>query len=189
MKYRRYVWLAITALILIVGFVLVNQKPSFHNPLINPPQTAVEFSLPDANGKPFRMSAYRGKVVLLYFGFTNCPDECPLTMAHFKQAFDMLGDLSKNVQVVMVSTDPVRDTPQALKDFLGKFGASFIGIPGTSTQLAGIWKDYSVDVLDGGETHSSYTYVIDQRGMMRLTFDPNSNADDIASDLKLLLND
>ena len=67
------------------------------------------------------MSSQRGKVVLLYFGFTNCPHECPLTMAHLKLALEQLGDSSKDVQVLIVSTDPARDTQQTLKDFLGKF--------------------------------------------------------------------
>ena len=73
----------------------------------------------------------RGKVVLLFFGFTNCVDECPLTMAHIKLALEMLGDGAQDVQVVLVSTDPVRDTPQVLQDFLGKFNPAFLGITGT----------------------------------------------------------
>jgi protein SCO1/2 len=187
MLQRKYIWLVLTAIMLLVGYGLVNRKPAFQNPVIDPPLIAADFSLPDDHGSPFRMSAMRGKLVLLYFGFTNCPDECPLTMAHFKQVFEALGPESKNIQVVMVSTDPLRDTPQSLRDFLGKFNPTFIGIPGTPDQLAQVWQDYGVQVLDGGETHSSYTYVIDQKGMQRLTISPNTSPDAIAADLKILL--
>ena len=141
----------------------------------------------DQNGNSFYLSEMRGRVVLVFFGFTNCVDECPLTMAHFKLALGMLGDGAKDVQVVMVSTDPVRDTPQALKGFLGKFDPSFLGIPGTVDQLTKIWNAYGVVVLDGGETHSSFTYVVDKAGNLKLTFDPESTPEDIASDLKILL--
>jgi protein SCO1/2 len=162
-------------------------KPAFHNEVINPPVAAAEIKMTDHNGKDFQLSSERGKVILLYFGFVNCPDECPLTMAHIKQALETLGDQAQNIQVVMVSTDPVRDTPEALGNFLGAFNSSFIGIPGTPEELAKVYKDYGVTVLDGGETHSSYTYVIDQNGNLRLTFSPDTQPDDITADLKILL--
>jgi len=88
-------------------------SPSFRGEIINPPSPAAEIKLTDQDGRPFQMSSLRGKVVLLYFGFVNCPEECPLTMAHLKQAVETLGPAAGDLQVVMVSTDPVRDTPQA----------------------------------------------------------------------------
>jgi protein SCO1/2 len=180
--------LAITALVVSTAVVMFsNVRPSFRNREITPSVPAVEISMTDDNGKPFQMSNLRGKVVLLYFGFVNCPDECPLTMAHFKQVLQMLGPASADVQVVMVSTDPLRDTPQALKDFLGHFDPGFIGIPGSLEQLTKIWNDYGVVVLDGGETHSSYTYVIDRSGKQRLNFLPDSAPEDMLHDLKILL--
>jgi protein SCO1 len=162
-------------------------KPTFHNAVINPPVAAAEIKMTDHNGKIFQLSNVRGKVVLLYFGFVNCPDECPLTMAHIKQALEKLGDQAQNIEVVMISTDPVRDTPQALGNFLEAFNPAFIGIPGSPEELANIYKNYGVQVLDGGETHSSYTYVIDQKGKLRLTFVPDALPEDIVADLKTLL--
>jgi protein SCO1 len=180
--------LLITLSLLAVGLTAcAAPKQAFHNEVIDPPVAAAEIKMTDQNGKDFQLSSERGKVVLLYFGFVNCPDECPLTMAHIQQALDLLGDQAQNVQVVMVSTDPVRDTPEALGNFLGAFNSSFIGIPGTPEELAKIYKDYGVTVLDGGETHSSYTYVIDQNGNLRLTFSPDTQSDDITADLKILL--
>ena len=108
-------------------------------------------------------------------------------MAHLKLALDALGDNAKDVQVVMITTDPVRDTPQALKDFLTHFSPTFLGIPGTQEQLEKVWKDYGVTVLDGGETHSSFTYVVDRHGDIRETFNPDTTSDEMASDLKILL--
>ena len=162
-------------------------KPSFNGGVIDPPWPAPEIKLPDHNGNTFQLSALRGKIVLIFFGYTNCPDECPATMAHLKLALDAVGDNAKDVQVVMITTDPVRDTPQALKDFLAHFSPTFLGIPGTQEQLEKVWKDYGVTVLDGGETHSSFTYVVDRHGDIRETFNPDTTSDEMASDLKILL--
>jgi protein SCO1 len=184
------VWLKIVtclALVTLASTACATSTPTLHGAVIDPPVPAAEIKMTDHNGQPFQMSALRGKVVLLYFGYVHCPEECPLTMAHFKQALSTLGDMSKDVQVVMVSTDPVGDTSQALKDFLGKFSPDFLGIPGSPDELAKAWKDYGVAVLDGGETHSSYTYVIDKKGDLRETFVPDSTVDDLTADLKILL--
>src|SRR5436189_5236531 len=78
-------------------------KPSFKGGVIDPPLPAPEINLPDHNGNNFQLSALHGKIVLIFFGYTNCPDECPATMAHFKLALDALGDSAQNVQVVMVT--------------------------------------------------------------------------------------
>jgi protein SCO1/2 len=162
-------------------------SPAFKGEKVTPVTSAPQINMADQNGDPFQLSAMRGKVVLVFFGFTNCVDECPLTMAHIKLAVESLGNDAKNVQVVLVSTDPVRDTPQALQDFLGKFDPSYTGIPGSVDELKKVWNDYGVVVLDGGETHSSLTYVIDKQGNIQLTFDPEAAPEDIASDLKILL--
>ncbi|RPJ27591.1 MAG: SCO family protein [Chloroflexi bacterium] len=161
--------------------------PSFHGALAEPIAPAPEIDLVDQDGNMVRLSDWSGKVVLIFFGFTNCPDECPLTAAHIKQALETMGDGARNVQVVMVSTDPVRDTPQAIKEFLGKFNPNFVGIPGTVESLSRVWDDYGVMVLHGGETHSSFIYVVDQSGKLRLTFTPDTSPGEIASDLNVLL--
>ena len=130
---------------LAAGIWLFRRKPSLHGAVIDPPLPAAEIQLQDFNDQAFSMSGLRGKVVILYFGYTNCPDECPLTMAHLKQATDILGDQSEEVQVVMISTDPARDTPQAMKDFLGKFDPRFVGLVGTAGRagksLERLWRD------------------------------------------------
>jgi len=144
--------------------------------------------LQDFNGQPFALGGLSGKVVILYFGYTNCTTECPLTMAHLKLAVQSIGARAANVRVVMISTDPGRDTPAAMKAFLGGFDPAFIGLVGTPDQLGQVWKDYGVTVEDGGETHSFFTYLIDPRGNFRETFLPDSSPADVASDVRLLLN-
>jgi protein SCO1/2 len=160
---------------------------SFRGEAVEPPVAAAEIALPDHNGNALRVADLRGKVVVVAFGFTNCVNECPLTMAHIRLALDELDDGAANTQVVLVSTDPVRDTPQALKDFLGKFNPQFLGVGGTVEQLEKVWAGYGIMVEDGGETHSSLTYVIDKTGNLRLTFDQNTAPADIAHDLNILL--
>ncbi len=162
-------------------------KPSLKAEAVNPVAAAPEIGLPDQNGNNFQLSKMRGKVVLIFFGFTNCVDECPLTMAHIKLAMDSLGERAQNVQVAFVSTDPVRDTPEVMKEYLAKFNPTFLGITGSLVNLQKIWDAYGVEVLDGGETHSNYTYVIDQKGDLRLTFDPDMSPEDITADLESLL--
>jgi protein SCO1/2 len=162
---------------------------SFHAKPIDPIEPAAEIELLDHNGRLFRLSDMHGKVVLLFFGFTNCVDECPLTMAHLKLALEELGDDAGSVQVVLVSTDPVRDTPSALAEFLGHFNPTFLGIPGDQEELAAIWDNYDIEVMDGGETHSSFTYAIDKAGNLRLKIASESSPDEIASDLRILLSE
>ncbi len=174
-------------LTIVTVIFLLTSKPSYRGAVITPPWLAPEIKLTDHNGQPFTMSGQRGKVVLLYFGYVNCPDECPLTMAHIKLALQSLGDRARDVQVAMVSTDPVRDTPQALKEFMGHFDPSFLGLTGTPAELQKTWADYGVTVEQGGETHSTFLYVVDSAGDVRETFLPDAEPVDIATDLDLLL--
>jgi protein SCO1/2 len=89
--------------------------------------------------------------------------------------------------VLLITTDPIRDTPEALRDFVGRFNPRFLGLTGTEAQLSKVWKDYGVTVMDGGETHSNYIYVIDRSGMLVETVLADSGPADIAADLRLLL--
>ena len=177
---------SVTALVLATAVWIVTQKPSLHGAVINPPWPAAEIQLQDDTGQAFALSSLRGKVVVLYFGYTNCREECPLTMAHLKLALDRMGTQASDVRVAMITTDPKRDTPQALQTFLGKFDPSFTGLLGSPDQLAKVWKDYGVTVEDSGETHSFFVYVIDPSGKIRETFLPDSSPADMASDFQML---
>jgi protein SCO1/2 len=161
--------------------------PTFHGSRILTPQPAGSFTLTDQSGNTVSLTDFKGKYVLVYFGFTNCTSECPLTMGFLKQMHDKLGSLADQTQVVMISTDPARDTPAALGAFLGHFDPSFIGVTGTREALQPVWASYGVTVLDNGETHSSYLYLIDPQGNLIATYPLLQNADGITSDLQNLL--
>jgi protein SCO1 len=187
---RKALWVGIstvTALVLVTAIWFVIQKPAaLHGAVINPPWRASEIELQQANGGNFTLSSLHGKVVVLYFGYTNCPDECPLTMAHLKLALSQMGSQASDVRVAMITTDPKRDTPQALQTFLGKFNPDFIGLLGSEAQLAKVWKDYGVTVEDSGETHSFFIYVVDPAGNIRETLLPDTLPADMASDFQML---
>lgn len=190
---RKIIFIGIAILVVLsaltaIVYITKDRNPSYRGSVINPPWPAPEIKLSDHNGQPFTLSSQRGKVVLLYFGYVNCPDECPLTMAHVKLARESLGDQAQKVQVTMVSTDPARDTPQALKTFMEHFDPAFLGLTGTPEELQKAWRDYGVTVEQGGETHSIFLYVIDPAGNVRETFLPDAEPKDIAADLRLFLN-
>ncbi len=182
-----FIGAAIAILAGVSGAMYFTRVPALHGAVIDPPMPAAEIHLTDFNGQSFTLSSLRGNVVILYFGYTNCTTECPLTMAHLKLAMQSMGASASKVRVVMISTDPTRDTPQAMKTFLAAFDPGFIGLVGTQDQLAQVWKDYGVSVEDGGETHSYFTYMIDPSGNFRETFLPDSSPADVASDAGVLL--
>jgi protein SCO1/2 len=186
---QKVLWVGITSvltIVLVAAAWMVAQKPALHGAVIDPPLAASEIHLQDTNGQDFTLSNLRGKVVVLYFGYTNCPDECPLTMAHLKLAVDRLGNDAQDVRVAMITTDPNRDTARAMRAFLDKFSPDFIGLVSTPDKLAKVWKNYGVTVEDSGETHSFFLYVIDRAGNFRETFLPDSAPADITSDLHVL---
>lgn len=187
---NKALWAAgsLTALVAIAAaFSYLTSDRALRGSVINPPFEAADFSLTDSNGRPFTLSQTHGKVAVVFFGFTNCPDECPLAMANLKLAIEMLGERGENVQVLLVTTDPERDSPGALREFVEKFDPGFLGLTGTQAELSKVWKDYGVTVMDGGETHSNYIYVIDQQGMLVETILADAGPADIASDLQFLL--
>jgi len=188
---KRFFWIGTGILVLIVlaagiALILVKANQSFYGSAINPPSPASDFSLTNQTGGTVRLSDYRGKYVLLFFGYSHCKEECPATMAILAKTRSELGMQAEDVQVLFVSTDPVGDTPQSMGEFLGRFDPTFIGATGSAAELQQIWKDYGVTVLDGGETHSSYTYLIDPKGNLRMTYSYPGNPEEIAADLRLL---
>jgi protein SCO1 len=178
--------LAIAAL---AAYLYLNQEPSLRGSVIDPPMVAPEISLTGAAGRPLDIRALEGNVVLLFFGYTNCPDVCPLTMANLKRAKDLMGADAERARVVMVTTDPVRDTPEQLAAFVSRFDPGFVGLTDSPERLEPVWKAYGVTVMDGGETHSSYVYVIDPMGRLVETLAADADPAAIAADVKTLLQD
>jgi protein SCO1/2 len=167
---------------------------SFRNSDVTGAGFGGELSLTGHDGKPHSLADFRGKVVVLFFGFTRCPDVCPTTMAEIKSAVDQLGDQAKRVQVLFVTVDPVRDTPEVLSQYVPAFDPSFLGLRGDAAQTAKVAKDFKVYYQKvPGKTPDSYTmdhtaasYVFDESGRLRLFVRPGNPAD-LAADLKTLL--
>lgn len=158
----------------------------------------LQFSLPSSTGATLNGNDLHGDVVLLYFGYTHCPDVCPLTLAKLKSVLAALGAAGQRVRVLFVSVDPQRDTPPELKRYLSAFGQQFIGLVGTIDQTEAIAKRYRVgyNKKPGGKVspsgdyevaHSSGVFVFDPQGHAVLLGTPATPIADYASDLKDLL--
>ena len=163
--------------------------------VFEPPRAAPEIALPSTAG-PFKLSSYRGKVVVLEFGYTHCVDVCPVSLAALTQAREKLGPAGADVQVVFITVDPARDTAARLRTYLKPFDASFIGVTGSAQQIDSMLKSYGISatkrMVEGSKIdytmhHSSYLYFIDRQGMQRALMPFGRPAADIAHDLALLL--
>ena len=156
---------------------------------------AKDFQLPDHTGVMRSLKDFRGKLVVLFFGYTQCPDVCPTTMTELAQAKKALGADGDKVQGIFVTVDPERDTPEVLKGYMANFDPTFIALRGTPEQLAAMAKDFKVYYkrVDGKSPttytmdHSAASYVYDTQGRLRLYTRYGSGAQSLASDLKLLL--
>ena len=179
----------------VFGFARAMQPYTWHGSVFQPAGPAASIPLNDTQGRPFALSQARGKVVLVFFGYTHCPDECPLTMAKLKQVKASLGTAADQVEVVFITIDPSRDTPGVLQAYLSKFDPSFVGLTGPLSALEPVWQAYGVYQQAGGLTgqnsytvaHSTQVYVIDQSGRLRLTYSTDARAADIEQDLQHLL--
>jgi protein SCO1 len=176
---------------------LLFAKPaSFHGTSYNEPYpTAPEIKLKKMNGETFRLSEQKGKIVLLFFGYTSCPDVCPTTLAELNQVMGGLGDKAEAVQVVFVSVDPERDTPEKIQQYAEHFNQQFIGLSGPMDELKTIWDNYGVSrekvetdsALGYTVNHTARTYLVDTDGNLRLSYGFQTSVEDIVSDLKILL--
>lgn len=189
-----FILTAVLAVVLAAGFIF--RRPyAFHGTVINPPLPVTDFSLQTANGESFRLSDQQGKLVLLFFGYTSCPDVCPTTLATFKQARERLGNDAQKVRFVMITADPDRDTPEKVAAYVAQFNSEFIGLSGSLADLESIWKELGVFVekQDSGSaagylvSHTSSVYVIDQNGDVLMMLPYGTSAIDMADDLAQLL--
>ena len=153
------------------------------------------FSMPDADGKTRTLADFKGKLVVVFFGYTQCPDVCPTTMAELAEVKRALGADGARVQGILVTVDPERDTPELLKAYMGNFGSDFVGLRGTPEQTQELARQFKVFYAKvPGKTASSYTvdhtagsYIFDAQGRIRLFTRYGSGAKALAEDLKRLL--
>lgn len=159
----------------------------------NPPREAPDFSVRGSDGSNLTLSQFRGKIVLLGFGYTHCPNVCPVTLAVLAQAHRKLGSLGRQVQVIYLTVDPERDNAEQLKQYLAAFDPSFVGGTGTPAQMAAVRASYGVTAQkvgsgsDYGVAHSSFVYLITPDGKLCALMPFGHKADDYVHDISLLL--
>lgn len=154
-----------------------------------------DFSLTDHNGQPRRLADFKGRAVVLFFGYTQCPDVCPTTLSTMREAMALLGEDAKRVQVLFATVDPARDTPQLLAQYVPAFHPSFLGLHADENGIAALAKDFKVFYAkQPGSTpgsysidHSTGSFAFDPQGKLRLLLRHGEAPANIAADLKLLL--
>ena len=155
-----------------------------------------ELRLTDHNGKPRALPDFRGKVVLVNFGYTQCPDVCPTTLADLASAMKKLGADASQVQVLFVTVDPKRDKPALLREYLPAFDPTFLGLYGDAEATAKVLRDFKIYAKERpGKTpdtytvdHAAQTFVFDRQGKLRLVMGYGMAPEAIASDVRILLN-
>jgi len=172
------------------------KAPSFSSIDVTGADYAKDFELTDHNGQVRHLSDFKGKVVVMFFGYTQCPDVCPTSMAELAEVKKLLGKDGERLQGLFVTVDPARDTPEVLKGYMGNFDPTFLALTATPDKLVQLAKDYKVYYKKvDGKTPTSYTmdhsagsYVYDTKGQLRLFTrygtGPKVLADDIAQLLK-----
>ena len=166
--------------------------PTFKSTDITGVEWGGDFTLTAHTGKPVKASDFNGKVVIMFFGFTNCPDICPPTMAKLAQLMQHLGEDSKKVQVLFITVDPEHDTPAQLAKFVPAFSPSFIGLTGTDKEIAAVAQEYKVAYGKNSQNptyvdHSSGILIKDAKGKLRLLVKNDVALDDLEHDVRALL--
>lgn len=182
--------------------------PSFHGTDLGPGVLAPEFTLEAADRGAVSLSDFRGRAVLMFFGYTQCPDVCPLTMGKLRLAMEKLGDQRRDVQVLLITVDPEIDSPHRLREYLQNFDLSFVGLGGTRPRLEAVAAAYGaymgeVQPVPAGDAdgqahhehrppprlidHTSQVFGIDRHGNFRLLWGSEATAEEIAEDVRRLL--
>lgn len=171
------------------------EKPQFNSTDITGADYGKSLKLPDFTGKVRTLADFKGDVVVVFFGYTQCPDVCPTTLAEMKAVKAKLGEQGKRLQVIFVTVDPERDTPELLANYVRAFDPTFLGLRGSPEATAEVAKDFKVFYQKvPGKTpdsysvdHSAGSYVFDPQGRLRLFVRYGQTADKIAADIKTLL--
>lgn len=185
--------LALLALAAII--VLPRLRPHVFHGQILQSQEPIDFTLTAHTGEPVSLSDFRGKHVLVYFGYTFCPDVCPTTLARINQTLTLLGDKAKDVQFVMVSVDPERDTPEKLAQYVTAFNPTFLGLTGSEQEIMQAATPFGVyfakQEVEGKSNylvdHTATTMVMDPAGRMKLIWPPNTSSEFMAEDLEYMI--
>lgn len=206
LRARRF-WLA--AVLLLAGALLIggcgnspaaltirDEQQEYRGTPIEPPKPLTDFSLPSSTGATLGLDDLRGKVVLLYFGYTFCPDMCPMTLSEFARVKRDLGDQADQVAFVMISVDSERDTPEVLARYMTAFDPDFIGLTGDERTLRQIGPDfglyYEKRTVEGTSAnylvdHTTPSYLIDQEGRLRMVYSHGTPPEVISAEIQRML--
>ncbi|HEX2076748.1 MAG TPA: SCO family protein [Longimicrobium sp.] len=201
---------AVMAALVVTAGVAVAPRPMprFHGTTYTEVAPAAEFALVDHDGRPVSLQSYRGAPVLLFFGYTHCPDVCPLTLDRLTRALKSVGGRARDVRILLVTLDPARDTPAALKAYASRFGPAVTGLTGDSAALAKAWAGYGAYVTTAAArpasaaghahaadqpvptatktVHSSVVYGIDRRGNLQVVISDTATPEQVADDVRTL---
>lgn len=185
-------------LIAVVGIVfgfVIERPHTFTGSVIDPAVPAPEFSLLSSQGGEYRLVSRTGKFVLIFFGYTHCPDVCPTTLYEMKEIKARLKEKAEKIEFVFITVDPERDTQDQLTRYLASFDESFYGLTGTTQDLEKVWKDYGVyrEIQETDNSlgylvdHTSRLYLINSQGELMMTYLYETTLDEIVSDLNYLI--
>lgn len=186
-------WTLIIFLVLVgIIFGVVFAKPyTVRGTLFDPPVKAENFELVSSQGGMYRLSEHNEKFVMIFFGYTSCPDVCPTTLFALKQVKERLGELANNIEFVFITVDPARDTQSQMSAYLKSFDQSFFGLTGTEKELSKVWEDYFVyrAIQDTGSAagylvdHTARLYLVSPNGDLIVNYLSDVPVDDLVSDL------
>jgi protein SCO1/2 len=182
----------------VAGTVFIISKPDLPRGTTygEPFPPAMDFTLTREDGSVFRLSAYRGNLILLFFGYTSCPDVCPTTLAELNLALERFDtDAAAQIKVLFVTVDPERDTPERVQEYVDHFNTDFIGLSGSEEELAHVWNGYGIfrEIPEGASAsgylvnHTARVTLIDREGNLRISFPYDAPVEDMVHDLKLML--
>lgn len=168
---------------------------ALHGSVYNPPQAAPAINLQTTSGTSFKLSSFKGDILLLYFGYTFCPDVCPTTLADVKLIFEEIGQHAEDIHLAMITVDPERDTPEVLNDYLRRFHPQYIGLRGQGEQLDQVMSAYGVFAQKDPShdpdrylvSHTARLFLIDQQGVLRTNYPFGAPRETILADINLLL--
>jgi protein SCO1 len=162
--------------------------------LLESAEPAPDFSLTGHDGELVSLTDLEGKVVAIFFGYTACPDVCPMTLGHMAQASEALGDDAEHVEYLLISVDPERDAPEQLEKYVSRIDAPITGLTGSQDMLEPVWDDYDITVErrdreDGGYLvdHSAQVWIVDQRGDLVMFMPMGADGDELTAALRWLL--
>jgi protein SCO1/2 len=188
----------VAALVLALGVVGWRYRPyRFHGMVMKSAEYAPNFVLTSSrSGEPIQLRDFRGQVVLLYFGYATCPDVCPATLRDVAEAFDMIGNKSDQVQLLWITVDPERDTPELMEDYVQHFHPDFLGLaPRSAEETLEVATQYGIyyEKQDYGSAtgylmdHTATITLVDQDGYVRVVYPFGTTAEELAADLKYVL--